>query len=499
MASEEEGICPACEARRGSVGTACPGEGCVARSYRFIPLQWHETQRESERRSHQPRDALVGRSIGRYLLVGKLGQGGMGAVYAALQAPLGRVVALKLVSGVELTQTTVSRFEREARAISKLDHPNIVKLYDYGVGVLEPDSPSAPRLPFMALEYVRHGRTLRSAFAQMREESGGRIPGSTVLAIFEQILNALGTAHDTGLVHRDMKPDNVMVAPVRGNPLFVKVLDFGLAKAFSEVTGFDGDMTRPGHVMGTPFYMAPEQAPRKTRAPVDGRADLYAVAVMLYEIFTGTRPFPGDNPLAILAMKEDPDHRPLEFPEALALPSPLRDFLARGMEADPAARFADAAAMLDALREALSDGHTTATGLILDGVGASERPPTPASPPVAASTTKALGRRRVPVWAAVALAGVLVGVLAAAVAIVSGGSGHRPGEGLGESGLPAAAPAIAVPSPAATPDATLGTPDVGTVPDTAQAAPVHGVPKGVRVRTGDKVRPKRVRPEEWEP
>jgi serine/threonine-protein kinase len=497
MGSSPEGICPACDSRRGTVGTTCPGEGCVVRAYRFVPIEWHEAQKESERRSNLPPDALVGRSIGRYLLVGKLGQGGMGAVYAALQSPLNRVVALKLVSGVELTHAAVSRFEREARAISELDHPNVVKLYDYGVGALEPEGPSALRLPFMALEYVRHGRTLRRVFAQMREESGGRIPGATVLAIFEQVLNALGTAHDAGLVHRDMKPDNVMVASVRGNPLLVKVLDFGLAKAFSEVTGFDGDVTRPGNVMGTPFYMAPEQAPRKILVPIDGRADLYSVAVMLFEVFTGTRPFPGDNALVILAKKEDPEHRPLESPEARALPSRLRAFLARGMEANPAARFPDAAGMLDALREALSDGDTTATGLVLDGAGSSERPPTPASPPVAAGTTKTLPRRSVPLWAAVVLVGLVLGAVGATVVIVSGGGGRVPTSEPNTPSLPGALPVAAVQVP--DPDAMQGSADATRVPEAAEASQEHDGHRGMPARSSPKARPRRIRPEEWEP
>lgn len=321
-------------------------------------------------------DPLLGRYINRYLLAGKLGEGGMGAVYVAIQKPLGREVALKLISGIEITGSAIARFEREARAIALMDHPNIVKLHDYGIGDLE------FQVPYMAIEYVRHGRTLRRAFTKVKRENDGQIPGDVVLTVFRQILNALSAAHEESLIHRDMKPDNVLIVPFAGNPHFVKVLDFGLAKAVSEVSGFDGDLSHTGLVLGTPHYMAPEQAPRSGPSTVDGRADLFAVTVMLYEVFTGRRPFAGDSALAILTSKTDPDHRPLEYPQARSLPRPLKAFLARGLSPDPADRFSDADQMLESLERALSNRRLTAMGLVLSGAGSSQdRPLTPPSPP----------------------------------------------------------------------------------------------------------------------
>ena len=134
MAPDLTGICPNCEARRGPVGEACPEAICGSKGYRFIPLAWYQPAKEFAARKQRPMDPLLGRSIERYLLIGKLGEGGMGAVYVALQRPLNREVALKVISGLEMTEATIARFEREARAVSILDHPNIVKLYDYGVG-----------------------------------------------------------------------------------------------------------------------------------------------------------------------------------------------------------------------------------------------------------------------------------------------------------------------------------------------------------------------------
>jgi serine/threonine-protein kinase len=374
--AQAKGICPNCETRTGPVGEPCGSDVCGRKGYAFIPRPWYDSAKQFASRKQRPLDPLLGRNIDRYLLAGKIGEGGMGAVYVALQRPLNREVALKVISGLEMTQTTIARFEREARAVSVLDHPNIVKLYDYGVGDLE------FRVPYMALEYVKHGRTLRRALAQMRQDSGGAaIPGEVVLSIFGQVLHALNAAHGVGIIHRDMKPDNVMLAPVSGNPYFVKVLDFGLAKAVADVSGFDGTVSRTGQFLGTPMYMAPEQAPRKGQPAADHRADLYAVAVMLFEVFTGKMPFEGETVIEVLTKKVDPSHDPCGYPEARALPRQLRAFLARGMDVDPGARFGDAEDMLSAFEGALSGRRATAVGLAGGRPGSSdERPATPESP-----------------------------------------------------------------------------------------------------------------------
>ncbi len=445
MAPEPTGICPNCETRTGPVGERCPGDVCARRGYAFIPRPWYDAAREFAVRKQRPLDPLLGRSIDRYLLSGYVGEGGMGTVYLAVQRPLNREVALKVISGLEMTQTTIARFEREARAISVLDHPNIVKIHDYGIGELE------FRVPYMALEYVRHGRTLRRALAQMRQEGGGApIPGEVVRAIFAQVLHALQTAHAVGIVHRDMKPDNVMLAPVAGNPYFVKVLDFGLAKAVSEVSGFDGTVSRTGLVLGTPLYMAPEQATGMAQTVVDGRADLYAVAVMLFEVFTGARPFEGESALAVLAKKADPSYDPLDHPEARRLPKPLRAFLSRGMAVKPDSRYGDAQEMLSAFEGALSGRHATAMGMAAGTPGSSdERPATPPSPAEGVSqepTARIQEREEEPAswiqgpegaarrsrqlvwWRPLAMAGAVL-----AVAAVTGGTwlagGGRPGPG----------------------------------------------------------------------
>ncbi|MBM4396686.1 MAG: serine/threonine protein kinase, partial [Deltaproteobacteria bacterium] len=391
-------ICPHCETTRGALGDTCPEAACARRGYRFIPHGWYATARDAAARRNKPLDPLIGRSLDRYLLAGKLGEGGMGAVYVALQRPLMREVAIKVVSGLDLTEATIARFEREARAVATLDHPNIVKLHDYGVGELEAqegqgaDAPVRVRMPYMALEYLRNAHSIRRVLAQAREEAGGSHSAAVVLSVFEQVLNALTAAHSAGIVHRDVKPDNVMVVSVPGNRFHVKVLDFGLAKLVSEVSGGgeDAEITRTGQLLGTPFYMAPEQAPGPNRGEVDARTDLYAVAVMLYEVFTGVRPFQGDSALEVISLKIDPDYRPLDRAEARGLPRGLRSFLARGLACRPGDRFASADEMAAALRHAVSGRVTTAIGLAAGGGGSSEDPsiaypslggtPSPASP-----------------------------------------------------------------------------------------------------------------------
>jgi serine/threonine protein kinase len=367
--------------KEGPVGELCSSEVCASKGYRFIPKPWFEAAKEFAKKKGRPIDPLLGRKLDRYLLAGKLGEGGMGAVYMAYQQPLFREVALKLISGLELNEQTVARFEREARAISALDHPNIVKLYDYGIGRLEETqvSQSDIQLPFMALEYVKQGRSLRKALNEVRKKEGGRIPQEVVINVFDQMLNALGAAHDMGIVHRDMKPENVMITAVRGNPMFVKVLDFGLAKAVHDVTGFDGNVSKTGQFLGTPYYMAPEQAPRKGKPQVDGRADLYAVAVMLFEVFTGVLPFDGETALEVLTKKVDPSYDPMELPQAKELPQALREFLAKGLKAEPEQRFANAQEMAQTLKAALATRRITAAGLRMADISSSTDRPVPPS------------------------------------------------------------------------------------------------------------------------
>ncbi len=218
----------------------------------------------------------------RYRIVRKLGAGGMGAVYEAVQEGLGRRVALKvLLPAYAQDPEAVARFQREAQAAASLGHPNIVTVTDFGA--------SAGQV-FLVMEFLA-GASLAQVIERERTLSASRAAW-----IATQVLSALSVAHHAGIVHRDMKPDNVFLTEVSGVRDVVKVLDFGIAR-FTELHGNSSKLTSTGAVLGTPAYMSPEQARGR---PVDARSDLYSVGVMLYEMLTGRLPFQATNYHALL-------------------------------------------------------------------------------------------------------------------------------------------------------------------------------------------------------
>ncbi|MFO0558721.1 MAG: serine/threonine-protein kinase [Polyangiales bacterium] len=266
----------------------------------------------------------------RYRIVEKIGSGGMGAVYEALQEGLGRRVALKVLrSGYAESEEAVARFQREAQASASLGHPNIVTVTDFGT--------DAGRL-FMVMERL-DGAPLSKVIAAERALSAQRAAW-----IASQVLSALAAAHRAGIVHRDMKPDNVFLTEVSGVRDVVKVLDFGVAR-FTDAHG-NSNLTNTGAVLGTPAYMSPEQA--RGRA-VDARSDLYSVGVLLYEMLSGRQPFQANNYHALLfAILE-------ETPPALGALRPdlapaLLSLIERAMSKDVSTRFQTA----DELRAALA-------------------------------------------------------------------------------------------------------------------------------------------------
>ena len=220
-------------------------------------------------------DPLVGRTIagGRYTITSVLGRGGMGVVYAAVQHPVNRKVALKLIHR-ELAgeRHIIDRFMQEMNLTAAIEHPHTVRLYD--VGDLDGQ-------PFITTEFLE-GKTLRDELARV-----GRMPPARAVAIALQIARALRGAQAHGVVHRDLKPENIMLLDRYGERDYVKVLDFGIARSLHR-TGADF-RTGTGAILGTPQYMSPEQCEGK---PVDARSDLYALGLITYELCAGAPPFP---------------------------------------------------------------------------------------------------------------------------------------------------------------------------------------------------------------
>jgi serine/threonine protein kinase len=278
------------------------------------------------------RGNYAGRSVGggRYVLRDLLGQGGMAAVHLAHDTVLDRPVAVKtLHSELGREASFRERFRREAQAVAKLNHTNIVSVFDSGEDTID-----GALVPYIVMEYVE-GKPLRAVLDEDVAQFGA-MPTEKALKICGDVLAALAESHSVGLVHRDIKPGNVMLNR-RG---VVKVMDFGIARAMqSGVTS----MTQTGMVVGTPQYLSPEQALGRG---VDERSDLYSVGCMLFELLTGRLPFDGDSPLAIAYqhVQETPPS-PSQFNRAV-LPA-VDALVARALKKNPAERFPTAEAMRD--------------------------------------------------------------------------------------------------------------------------------------------------------
>jgi serine/threonine-protein kinase len=260
--------------------------------------------------------ALVGRTLGSYQVLSLLGAGGMGEVYLARDSRLGRNVAIKLLPNQHCVDPErVWRFEREARAASALNHPNIVTIYDIGL---------APEGRYIVMEFSE-GRTLRQMQAQ------GAMPAS-VPPIGGQIAKALAVAHAAGIIHRDIKPENIIVR----QDGYVKVLDFGLARLLrdTEVEAETLDMTIPGRVMGTARYMSPEQAHGENSGAA---SDVFSLGLIFYEMATGSHPFPSHSLLGTLhAISSLTPAAPSSLNSDI--PAPLEELILAMLQKDPASR-----------------------------------------------------------------------------------------------------------------------------------------------------------------
>jgi serine/threonine-protein kinase len=275
----------------------------------------------------------------RYEILGTLGKGGMGVVYRARDRQLDEVVALKLLRAEALAgdPTLLDRFKQEIKLARRITHRNVLRTHDFG---------ETAGVPYISMEYLE-GVTLKELV-----RNRGALPLGVGLSVAKQMCHGLGAAHEGGVVHRDIKPQNMLILPETGE---LKIMDFGIARVSSIEAG-DAGLTIAGTVMGTPDYMPPEQAQGR---PADFRSDLYSLAVVFFEIFTGKLPFRADTSMAVVAahLQLQPP-RPRSFDPGL--PPELEAAILKGLQKDPARRFQSADEVLEALSAVSSKAEAAA-------------------------------------------------------------------------------------------------------------------------------------------
>ncbi|HYQ29961.1 MAG TPA: serine/threonine-protein kinase [Polyangiaceae bacterium] len=352
----------------------------------------------------RPKDPFIGREIlgGEYLILEKIGTGGMGSVYKASQPAMKRMVAIKILHPkLANRKDLTSRFRREARAMSQLTHPNTVKVFVYGE--LEEDGSL-----YIVMEMLE-GKNLNQA---VRKD--GPIPVERAIPILIQVCGALQEAHELGIVHRDLKPENIFLSKQGGIADYPKVLDFGLAKV-TERQMQPGSiiLTQEGMVFGTPEFMSPEQAQGKT---LDARSDIYSLAVILYEVLTGKLPFSAKSPMEYIQKHVTEAIIPLSerVPER-RFPKELDEVLSRALSKKPEQRYQTAAEFAEALRP-FGGPAAQALPSSLRPEGAPPRPQLPAmeeraNPPARAAEKSSGPGLLIGVAALCLVAGVLLAVV----------------------------------------------------------------------------------------
>src|SRR5215510_7444209 len=276
-------------------------------------------------------DPFVGKVIdGRYEIQARVGEGGMGVVYKSRQISIDRVIALKMLNAQMAGDPTwVQRFYNEAKACSRLQHPNTIRMFDFG-------QTSDGRL-FMTMEFL-DGVSLRAALQQ------GPLAPQRVVKILIQCCASLAEAHSIGIIHRDIKPDNVFLLNMAGSPDFVKLLDFSVAKLL------EGDRlkTQAGVVFGTPQYMSPEQG---RGLPLDARSDLYALGILAFEMLTGNVPFHDENPMTVIQMHLHAAIPPLPA----SIPPSVQQIVRRALEKEPSRRYQSSGEMMQYCQQVFAE------------------------------------------------------------------------------------------------------------------------------------------------
>lgn len=340
----------------------------------------------------------------RYELGRRIGAGGWADVVEAYDRKLDRRVAIKLLRDGVADPRARERFLREARASGGFVHPNVVMLFDTGVHEEQ---------PFLVMELVE-GQTLREVLDERTS-----LPVPEAVGVADSVLAALGAAHDRGLVHRDVKPGNVLVS----RDGRVKLADFGIAKAMHDAAEA---LTATGQVLGTPAYLSPEQAAGADATPA---SDVYATGVLLYEMLAGEPPFTGEHPMAVALAHQQTEPPPLVERRA-DVPAPIAAVVHRALEKDPARRFDDARKMRTALQEARAEQAPAAAAptVALAAAGDTRTLPTTDPDPTSGPGQRTPDRRSRVIPALLGL-GVLAAVVAGAAVLLADGGQTEPAIG----------------------------------------------------------------------
>ncbi|MEA2205038.1 MAG: eukaryotic-like serine/threonine-protein kinase [Blastocatellia bacterium] len=335
--------CPNCGKEYADTTTLCPSDGAV--------LQ-------------QTGDELIGQTLaGKYRIEELISEGGMGAVYRGIHVLMDKKVAVKVLRpSLAADDTIVARFSREAKAASRIAHPHALSVTDFGE--------SENGVVFLVMEYL-DGETLKNVI-----RNDGPMPLARVVEIMRQVGGALDAAHAEGVIHRDLKSDNIMLMEANGGD-WAKVLDFGIAKIKERTGSYDPGITAPNLIIGTPQYMSPEQCSQSSE--LDSRSDNYSLGVILYEMLIGHVPFTGESPTAIM-MKHLQEPPPSVLEERDDLPASVGRVVARALAKRPGDRYQSAGDLVDALIKAASDQAplAAAAGVTTDRILVPTSPNSPA-------------------------------------------------------------------------------------------------------------------------
>ncbi|HEY0098412.1 MAG TPA: protein kinase [Pyrinomonadaceae bacterium] len=319
--------CPKCGKTYENAPTLCPADGAVL---------------------VKTGDALVGQTLAsKYRIEERISEGGMGTVYRATHVLMEKAVAIKVLHpSLAADDKIVARFTREAKAASRISNPHALNVTDFGE--------SENGIVFLVMEYLR-GKTLKEV---IRGE--GPMPLARVVEVTRQICGALDAAHAEGVVHRDLKSDNIMLEEVAGGSDWAKVLDFGIAKIL-ETEGPDPELTAPNLIIGTPQYMSPEQCSQASG--IDARSDIYSLGIILYEMLVGHVPFTGESATAIM-LKHLQEPPPSVLDERKDVPPAVAQVIARALSKMPEDRQASAGELAEALASAAADAPDVQTASV---------------------------------------------------------------------------------------------------------------------------------------